>query len=137
MTNKIIIMIWYIYWYFTFYSIYQRFSSDKHFDIFAVSMFSVFVLSLTIGCIGFILYLFDCQGILLDNVYRLMAIGIIPLVINQSIFLPSKRRKRFFQIYRNNQSPGRDIFTIFLSILSIAIIILYGFFAHDYLNSIN
>ena len=127
-------MTWYIYWYFTFHSIYDYFSDDKQFDIFATGMFSLFVSSLVIGVFGFVLYYIGFQGLLLDNEIRFMIPGLSVFVINYYIFLPKRRQIRLFEIYKNNQSMGRDIFSIFISIFSVLIVVLYGIKAHDYLN---
>lgn len=74
----------YIYSFFIIYSLYDRYSKDKHFDIFAVGLFSVFVGFFATGIIGIGIYFF-CNGVLLeakDSVY----IGIPLLILNYIIF---------------------------------------------------
>lgn len=127
-------MNWYFYWYFTIYSVYKRHSWDKHFDIFATGMFSVFVSCLLIGSIGFLLCFIDLQGLLLNNGINFIIPGIIILIINYLIFLPKVRQMYLYDLYKEKQSTLRDVFTIFISVFSIVIIILYGIKAHAYLN---
>lgn len=128
-------MNWYFYWYFTIYSIYKRLSWDKHFDIFATSMFSLFVNCLFVGSLGFVLYLFDNQGLLMDDFVRFATPIMIIFVVNYFIFLPKQRQLILYDLYKEKKSTVRDVFTVFISIFSIVVIILYGIKAHYYLNS--
>ena len=128
-------MNWYFYWYFTIYSIYKRLSWDKHFDVFATGMFSLFVNCLFIGSLGFVLYLFDNQGLLMDNFVRFATPIIMIFIVNYFIFLPKQRQLMLYDLYKEKQSTVRDVFTVFISIFSIVVIILYGIKAHYYLNS--
>jgi len=127
-------MNWYFYWYFTIYSIYKRLSWDKHFDVFATGMFSLFVNCLFIGSLGFVLYLFDNQGLLMDNFVRFATPIIMIFIVNYFIFLPKQRQLMLYDLYKEKQSTVRDVFTVFISIFSIVVIILYGIKAHYYLN---
>ncbi len=127
-------MNWYYYWYFTVYIIYKRFSRDKHFDIFATSMFSLFASCLFIGIIGFVLSFFKIQGLLLDSSTRFVTPIMMIFIINYFIFLPKPRQLRLYDLYKEKQSTNRDVFTILISVFSLVIMILFGIKGHYYLN---
>jgi formate hydrogenlyase subunit 3/multisubunit Na+/H+ antiporter MnhD subunit len=127
-------MNWYFYWYFTIYSIYKRFSLDKHFDIFATSMFSLFVNCLFIGILGFVLYWCNMQGLLLDSAIRFITPIMIVFIINCILFLPKSRQLSWYSLYKEQQSAKRDVITIIICVFSIVVMILYGIKAHYYLN---
>lgn len=63
------------------------------------------------------------------------AIALLILLTNYFIFIPKKRQTRLYNIYIEKQSLKRDIFSIALSIFSIAIIVTYGIIAHKYFKS--
>ncbi len=127
-------MDWYVYWYFTMYSIYKRFSWDEYFDVFATGMFSVFVSCLLIGLMGFGLYLFNMQGLLMDSFIQFAIPIMLIFIINYFIFLPKKRQLTLYNLYKEKQSNRRDLFTIFISVFAIVIMVMYGIKAHNYLN---
>jgi hypothetical protein len=128
-------MTWYIYWFFIFYSIYKRFSFDKQFDIFAAGMFSIFVTSLVIGSLGIWFMFLNLKDFFFSNDKYFYAIALLILLTNYFIFIPKKRQTRLYNIYIEKQSLKRDIFSIALSIFSIAIIIVYGIIAHNFFKS--
>jgi hypothetical protein len=129
-------MIWYIYWYFVFHGIYKRFSIDSQFDIFAASMFSIFVTSIIIGTLGIcFMFFFNLKDFFFDREIYFYITAILVLLMNYFIFIPKKRQIILYNIYREKQSTTRDIVSIALSIFSVAIMITYGVIAHRYFKS--
>ena len=126
-------MDFYSYWYFTIYSIYQRFSKDKYFEIFAASMFSFLVSCLTIGLIGLFLFALKIPGFLLNIKIYIMFPVLITFITNYIIYTPKRRLIRLYKQYKENQNTRKDILSIFLSIVSIALFVL-AVKGNQYLN---
>lgn len=116
-------MNFYIYWYFTVYRIYERYSNDKYFDVFATGFFSLFSSSIFYGILVIILHLLNASDFILNSAMGLGGFVAIVLGINYIYFLPKKRQQRLYQKYKKVQSTQRDIFTIILSIVSIALLV--------------
>ena len=116
-------MNFYFYWYFTVYRIYERFSSDRYFDIFATGFFSLFSSSLFIGIFGSTIFVFGKYHLFIITPEIGAFVAVIILIINYIIFLPKQRQLRLYQKYKEVQSTKRDVFTIILSIVSIALLV--------------
>lgn len=111
----------YTYWHFIIYSLYDRFSRDKHFGIFATGLFSVFVGCFVVGVIGISFYFTNYERLLeaKDTLY----IG-IPLMVGNYIFFNEKRQKKLYSVFKANRSNKKDIVAVFVSLLSIALFII-------------
>ena len=116
-------MNFYVYWYFTIYVIYQRFSRDSQFDIFATGFFSLLASCLVIGGFAMMLFAFGGQESSIVTPERGAGGFVFIGIINYALFLPKQRQRRLYQKYKENQTTSRDIFTIFLSFVSIALFI--------------
>jgi len=111
----------YAYWYFIIYSFYEKFSRDKHYDIFATGLFSVFVGFFVVGIIGIVIYfinderLFDAK----DTIY----IG-IPVLILNFIYFNKKRQIVLYNEFKSSRSMKKDVIAVFISLLSILLFII-------------
>ncbi|NPA36556.1 MAG: hypothetical protein GXO47_06880, partial [Chlorobi bacterium] len=105
------------------YRIYERYSSDKYFDIFATGFFSLFSSSLFYGILLITFRLFYIPDFGLNSAKGAAVFGVIVLIINYIIFLPKQRQLHLYQKYKEVQSTKRDVFTIILSIASIALMV--------------
>ena len=111
-------MNFYYYWYFTIFSIYKRFSRDKHFDVFATSMFSFFIASLLFGTFS-LLTLVMKQYDLFRNSYYSIIIFVTTFIINYMVFLPKKRQLALYNKYLSSQKLAKDILTIIFTTVSV------------------
>lgn len=116
-------MNFYVYWYFTVYRIYERYSSDKYFDVFATGFFSLFSSSLFFGILLIIFNLLSTSDFNINSAKNFTEFGVIVIIINLTYFLPKQRQLRLYQKYKEVQSTKRDIFTIILSIVSIVLLV--------------
>ncbi len=114
-------MNWYFYWYFTIYNIYKHLSWDKHFDIFATSMFSFFVASLIIGTSSYVFVFLNMSNLLFSTSITTIAIFGIVFISNYILFLPKERQLKQFEEYKSSQKGIKDLFAIIFSIFSIGI----------------
>lgn len=114
-------MNWYFYWYFTIYNVYKRFSWDKHFDIFATSMFSFFVSSFFIGLLSYIFFFLNMSNHMFSNSITTIVVFAIIFILNYILFLPKQRQLKQFEKYKTIQSKPKNLFAIVFSILSISI----------------
>jgi len=115
-------MNFYVYWYFTVYRIYERLSSDKYFDVFATAFFSLFPSFLFYSVFLIILNLLNASNCILNSAKGITGFGGIIIIINYLYFLPKQRQLQLYQKYKEVQSTKRDIFTIILSVVSIALL---------------
>ncbi len=106
----------YIYSFFIIYSLYDRFSKDKHFDIFVVGLFSVFFWFFATGIIGIGIYFF-CNGVLLEAKDS-VCVG-IPLLILNFIIFSEKKQLALYGTFKKNRSNKKDIMSILIFLLSI------------------
>ena len=113
----------YTYWYFVFYIFYQKFCKDKHFDIFATGLFSVFVSFFIVGIYGVIIYLTNDDGVLL-NARNCVYIAISVLVSNYIFFSQGEKLRRQYHTFTENRSVIKDLFSLLLTILSIVVFII-------------
>lgn len=111
----------YSYWYFTIYNIYKHLSWDKHFDIFATSMFSFFVASLIIGTLSYVFVFLNMSNLLFSTSITTIAIFGIVFISNYILFLPKERQLKQFEEYKSIQKGTKDLFAIIFSIFSIGI----------------
>lgn len=114
-------MNWYFYWYFTIYNIYKHFSWDKHFDIFATSMFSFFVVSFIIGISNYVFVFLNMPNLLFSTSVITIAISGIVFISNYILFLPKERQLKLFDEYKIKQNGTKDLLSIIFSVFSIGI----------------
>ncbi|MDE5418448.1 hypothetical protein L3049_10550 [Labilibaculum sp. DW002] len=113
----------YTYWYFIVYSIYERFSHDKHFDIFATAFFSVFTGFLVIGIIGITLAFLNIEGVVLNS--KGAVITGLPILLGNFIFFNQKDRQiRLHEVFKKNRSAKKDILSVLMTIASIIIFVI-------------
>jgi hypothetical protein len=127
-------MNWYFYWYYTIYNIYKRYSWDNHFDIFATSLFSFFVMCFIIGLSSYISLLFNFKNIIFLNIQTMTMFVILTFSINYILFLPHKRQTRMYEVFLENYSQTQNIFFILLSLLSVIICFSVLFLGKNYFN---
>ena len=114
-------MNWYYYWFYAIYSIYKRLSRDRHFDVFAIGMFSFFVSCLFIGILSSVFLLSGMPKLLYTSAYIIISLGLAIFIINYIIFLPERRQLRLYEEYKNQHSKIKDWLAIIISILSMVI----------------
>lgn len=111
----------YTYWHFIIYSLYDKFSRDKHFGIFATGLFSVFVGFFVIGIIGIALYFTNYEKLLeaKDTIYI-----IIPLMIGNYIYFNKKRQIELYSAFKAGRSIKKDVASVFISLFSILLFVI-------------
>ncbi len=109
----------YTYWYFIIYSLYDRFSKDRHFDIFATGLFSLFVGFFLIGIFGIIRYLVNSDGIILDAKgagYICVFSGIMNF-----IYFNKNRQRKLYTKFKDKRDTKKDITVVLVTLLSIVL----------------
>lgn len=114
-------MNWYFYWYFTIYSLYKRFSWDKHFDIFATSMFSFIVACFIVGTSSYICVFLKMPNLLFSASITTIVIFAFVFIANYMLFLPKQRQFKLFEEYMVVQNGTKNLFAIVLSIFSVGV----------------
>jgi hypothetical protein len=112
----------YIYWYFIVYDLYKRFSSDKHFDIFATGLFSLFVGCSVVGIVGVILYFININIVL--DAKGAVFIGMPVLITNYICFNRKESQLRLYEKFKESRSTKNDSLSLFMTLLSILLFVI-------------
>lgn len=114
----------YYYWYFTIFSIYEKRSKGKYFDIFATGLFSLFPSCLVIGLYGIVFFLLGETKSSMLSPEGSAIIGMVILAINLMVFLPKSRQQKLYTKYKECRSPRNNICASLLTVVSVALFVL-------------
>lgn len=114
-------MNWYLYWYFSIYSIYKRYSKDNYFYIFANGMVSLLMCFFLYGLSSYLFLLMKLPNYLFSNSKIAFIIVPIVFILNYILFVPKKRQTKFYENYLKKQKQSLDILVVFFSILVIGL----------------
>ena len=115
-------MNWYYYWFYAIYSIYKRLSWDRHFDVFAIGMFSVIISFWVINILNIVLLLLETpESFYGNNKYVLIIIGAPIFILNWVLFLPKAKQLKLYEDFKLEQNPIKNFFAVFFSLLSVVI----------------
>ena len=114
-------MNWYFYWYYTIYNIYKQFSKDKHFAIFATSMFSFFIANLVFSLIAYLSIALNLIDFMRSSSLTMVIPYLSVFILNYILFLPKQQQLEYYEKYKTVQSSTKNIIAILFSILSVVI----------------